>query len=89
MFFVCFLFFVFCLFVTNFETNFDWKYDILYMERRGINVGRTQARLEVCPTKWSEDIGQKPDTGGEIQVKNGHFERVSGKIKGVNGMGTT
>ena len=88
MFFVC-LFFVCFLSVTNFETNFDWKYDILYMERRGINVGRTWARLEVCPTKWSEDIDRKSDTGGEIQVKNGHFERVSGKIKGVNGMGTT
>ena len=39
MFFVCFLFFVFCLFVTNFEMNFDWRYDILYMEWRGINTG--------------------------------------------------
>ena len=35
-------------------------------------------------TKWSEDIGRKPDTGREIRVKNGHFERVSVKIKGVN-----
>ena len=83
------MFFFVCLSVTNFETTCNWKYDILYMERRGINVGRTQARLEVCPTTWSDDIGRKPDTGGEIQVKNGHFQGVSDKIKGVNGMETT